>query len=263
MIRKFDPAVLFERWKSDPRLVAYKTQKAVLDAVAARKKAVLLTGFPISYIAEGGAEFIDLLHEAFDRGLAVTLYNRPIPFPRDRQEPNVYVLPLDQTWRISALNVLRDAAFVDGAWTMAAEAQESQLLGYTSEQRERWLAAFRHRQAAYGCQTMYTLLTDEQRTTVMSLGKRALGPSSELIGRVFFFHRDREALKKNAVKLVPKGLTLARVGFDWRAAERLFGSWKKMKRRGLVKATVTKDFAQVAAESFQSNVQLLSSTGWS
>lgn len=109
--------------------------------------------------------------------------------------------------------------------------------------------------------TLYTLLTDEQRTIVVSLGKRALGTSNELIGRTLFFHNTRDALKKTAVKLVPKGLTLARVGVTWKTTERLFGSWKTMKR-GFVKAAITKASAQDVADSFRSNVQLLTPKGW-
>lgn len=263
MVRKFDPSVLFEQQKPDPRLEAYKTQSAVLDAVADGRKAVLHTSFPISHIVEGDDEFVDLLHAAFQRGLAVTLYNRSATLlPPHRREPDVYVLPLDQTWRISALNVLKEAALMEGRWTIAAEAQESQLLGYTAEQLKLWLVNIRQRQAAYGCKTVFTLLTEEQRHATMSLGMRALGPSDDLIGRIFFFHKDREALKKNAVKLVPQGLTLARVGLEWKATKNLFGSLNDMKRRGLVKATVTKDSALDVAESLCSNVQLLSSRGW-
>lgn len=261
MARAFDPSVLFEREKRDPRLVAFKSQKDVLDAVASRRKAIWQTGFSMSYVAEGGSEFIDLLEGAFDRGLAVTLTSRSKAILRERHEPHVYVLPLDQTWRISALEVLREAAYVDGPWTIAAEAQESQLLGYTTKQRTAWLAANRQWQSAFGCKTLYTLLTDEQRTTVVSLGMRALGTSNELIGRTLFFHNTRDALKKNAVKLLPKGLTLARVGLEWKATERLFGSWKTMKR-GFVKAVVAKSSAQNVADSFRSNVQLLSPKGW-
>ncbi len=262
MSRTFNSAILFERWKSDPKLVAYKSETAMLDAVQTGKKALLYTGFPISSIADGGEGFIWLLQAAFARGLAVTLFHRANGLPPERIEPNIYVLPLDQTWRISAVNALWETALVDGPWTDAAERQLSLLLGYTPKQRASWTAAFKHRQAAYGCLTMYTLLSAAQRETVEAVGKRCFGPASALAGMTFFFHRTREVLKKTAAKLVPKGQTLARVGFAWKASDELFGPPKQLKGRGLVKAAISKQFARTATQSLRSNVQFLTSAGW-
>lgn len=251
--RAFDPAILFERWRPDPALAAYANDKEELDAVQAGKKAMLLAGFPVDYIAEGGRDFVALLRAAFRRGLAVTLYSRG-------EEPDVYVLPLDQTWRISALNALHETAFVEGRWTLAAEAQVSLLLGYDEAQRDAWLASVRQRQPAYGCLTMYTLLTRAQRARVAAFGHRCFGVATEVEGLELFFHRQHESLKRTAARLVPKGLTLARVGLDWRAAEPIFGSLRRA--RGLIRTVLTKRTARTLTRSLRSNVQLLTSAGW-
>ena len=260
MTRKFDPSVLFERYKPDP---AFKSDKAELDAVQAGTKAMMAISFPLPYIAAGGEEFVGLVRGALDRGLAVTICNEALPTSRSQPFPCVYVLPLDQTWRISALNAMHETMLVDGPWTLAADAQHSLLLGYTPEQREVWLADVRHRQAAYGCKTVYTLLTEEQRASAVALGKRCLGAASELEGMNLFFHRTHELLKPDAGKLVPKDLTLARVGLDWKVVEPLFGSWEKLKPQRLVTGTITGKLGRQVTEALRTNVEFLTAGGWS
>lgn len=94
----------------------------------------------------------------------------------------------------------------------AAEAQASLLFGYTTKQRAAWLAWFRNYQAAYGCNTIYTLLTESQRKLVTSVGRRCFGPASAVDGMTFFFSLQRETTKKNAARMIPKGSVLARAG---------------------------------------------------
>jgi hypothetical protein len=262
MPRPFDPSVLFERWKQDPTLVPFRTEAAALDAVARRAKGIYQTGVAIGDVAAGSTELVQLLRAAFERGLAVTFVHRPIAaLPWDQQVPDVYVLPLDQTWRISAINALWETAAAEG-WSFAAEAQHSALLGYTPAQRARWLAHVRARQVGYGCLTVYTLLSPAQRATTQGLGKRALGSVRELVGRELFFHRERELLRTDAFARVPRGQTLARVGIDWKLAARLFGAAELRMPRGLARATVTRGLAQRVADGLATHVQLLTRRGW-
>lgn len=262
MTRKFNPATLFAPRKHDPKLAPYKSYEAVLDAVGARKKALWRESFSLRSIEDDSKGFVKLLKMAFERKLAVTLHNYH-PLPADRLQPNLYVLPLDQVWRISALNALRDTAFIDGGrWTLAAEAQESLLLGYTDAQRARWIEAMNHDRPAYGCNTIYTLLNNEQRELVMSVGKRCFGPAAGLEGMTLFFHRQYDDLKKNALRLLPKGTTLARVGLDWKACEALFGSLKTTKPR-LASVVLSKMTATSTNAGLRSNVQFLTASGWS
>ena len=256
MPRSFDPSALFVRWKRDPALVPYKTEAVALDAVARGEKALWQTGFSIAELAGGGAAFTRLLRAAFDRGLAVTFVHRPIAsLPWNDQVPEVYVLPLDQTWRISAIDALWQTSA--GAWSEAAEAQQSQLLGYTAAQCEAWLASMRHQQAGFGCLTAYMLLDDHHRRTAVSLGKRALAPASELVGRELFSSRD--LLRPDAFERVPPARTLARVGLAWELDQQLF---VERKPRSVRRCAITPRLAQRVAEGIRTGVQFLSSRGW-
>ncbi|MGE5182917.1 MAG: hypothetical protein ACM31C_12675 [Acidobacteriota bacterium] len=263
MRRKFDAATLFEKHRHDPKLVPYKTLKSVLDAVRSKKKALYFTGFPISCFGSGDPDFGELVHMAVERDLAVLIHNHRNSFPLERQEPDVFVLPLDQAWRVSALAALNETAFEgERRWSAAAEAQRSHLLGYTAKQRADWLASHRERRPVSGCNTIYTLLTKDQRQTVLDVGKRCFGSADSLDGMHFFFHRQHEYVKRNAASLVPKGLTLARVGLAWKVTWTLFGHFKEWKPRGLVSATISKKLAPTVTAGFESNVQFLTRRGW-
>ncbi|MCX5746347.1 MAG: hypothetical protein NT062_28045 [Proteobacteria bacterium] len=235
-------ATLFSPRRPDPKLRPYRDEVAALDAVAAGKKAMLFTSYT------PGARFTALVRAATARGLAVTLHDP------DGSEPNVYVLPLDQTWRIAALDALRETALVDGNWTLASEALESLLLGYTAAQRARWIEAFRARQAAFSCQTVYALLTREQRDAVTALGHRCFGSP---VGLTLFFHTGEYDVRADAAKRIPKGHTLARVGFDWDVVDALFAD-----KSGIATATITPRTAARAAAAIRSNVQLLTGARW-
>src|SRR5206468_456536 len=108
---KFDPVILFEPFKPNPKLAPYSSLAEMLDAVAARKKAMYYSSFPLSMMTSGSEDFAELLYMAVDRDLTVMIRNQRIPFPLERQEPNVFVLPIEETWRVPAFAALRDVAF--------------------------------------------------------------------------------------------------------------------------------------------------------
>lgn len=112
------------------------------------------------------------------------------------------------------------------------------------------------------CQTIYTLLTREQKQLALDVGKRCFGPALSLVGRAFFFHNQNESVKKTAVRLVPRNLTLARVGLSWEASSKLFGEIRTWRGRSLISATATKKSARMINAALLSNVQLLTSAGW-
>ena len=120
----------------------------------------------------------------------------------------------------------------------------------------------RHERPVQGCNTIYTLMTDEQRDLVVSLGSRCFGPPSAVDGPKFFFRRDYSAMKKDAFRLVPKEYTLARVGLEWKTSEAQFGPWKTLKPHGVVTAVASKKLARRLNASLRSNVEFLTRSGW-
>lgn len=240
--RKLDPATLFERYRAP----ASRGERAELDAVAARGKALMVTGV-------GDADDLARLQrEAFARGLAVVL-------TESAAGPDAFVLHLDQAWRLPALAALREAAFEgDGAWSLAAEAQASLLLGYTAVERAAWLADRRQRSAGYNCLTVYALLDDAARERAAAVGSRCFGAAQDIAGTRLFFHPGRELVRRDAFARVPGGLVLARAGLAWPAADELFGprrSWGT----GLVEAAIPEGFDQRA---LRTPVELLTRKGW-
>ncbi len=222
---------------------------------------MVATGCAFSSIADGDPYFTGLLEAAFERGLAVVLENRP-GLPRDRWEPALYAMHLDQTWRIPALNALWETAFVeDGRWSRSAEAQHSLLLGYTAKQRKDWIAWRRQQKAAETCLDLYVMLTAQQRTTAKALGMRCFGTPEQMEGMTFFFPRNGTEPKATASKLVPKGQTFARVGLSWAATKQLFGEFATWKRAWM-SVKIARAQAPFINEGLKSNVQIMTARGW-
>src|SRR5690606_20618948 len=110
---KFHPKILFGPFAWPKNMDPYASDIDVLDAVRDRKKALLFTAFGFSSIKDDNEGLAALLEAAFDRGLSVVIDNHNwAGLPKQRWEPNLYVLHLDQAWRVPALKALRDTAFV-------------------------------------------------------------------------------------------------------------------------------------------------------
>jgi hypothetical protein len=242
---KFQLASLFERWTPSAELVAYPSVEASLDAVRAGKKGMSRFTFPA-----GGPEHRKLLRLAFARDLVVVLENHDV----------VFVVRPAELWRVPAFMTLWNTALVDGTWSNAAENQMSSLLGYTAKQRERWLERHRQWQAAWGCATVYALLGATQRAAVATLGDRTFGPVDELAG-VTLFVCPNGVLKTTALRLVPKGTTLARVGLDWKMFEKLFGT-KPSHGLAVRSATLSKRQVIATNAALKSKLQFFDRRGW-
>jgi hypothetical protein len=261
MARKFNLASLFEPWKYDPKLDPYKTFENVLEAVSSGKKALWRDGWAVAALQAGDPDFGDFVRNVLEHGLAITLTPSQLGRESEHMEARVYVLRLEQTWRIFALEALHQTTFAEGRqWTYAHEAQESLLLGYSAKQRADWLASHQHRGFHSGGRTLYAVLSRDETRLVQSLGKRCFGPADIVDGMTFYYHSGDVLLKKDAIKRLPKGATLARASVHWRAIEPLFGPWKKM--RGLVRATATKKTAASMSAQLLSKVELLTRSGW-
>jgi hypothetical protein len=260
MTRRFHPRSLFGPW-ARPNLSPYGSEASVLDAVRDRKKALLYTGVQFTSLAEGDPSFAKLLEGAFNRGLSVVIDNQD-GMPRRHWCPDVYVMHLDQAWRVPAHRALRDTAFVDdGRWTLSAEAQQSLLFGYTAAERKRWIAWQRQAYATRTSLGLYVLLTREQLANAKQLAMRCFGTPEQMEGLTLFYPRSATEPKRNAAALVPKGLTLARIGLSWPAARKLLGEdigWP----RKWVSVTLTRTQARVVTAGLKSNVQVMTARGW-
>ncbi|MCB9560703.1 MAG: hypothetical protein H6709_20510 [Kofleriaceae bacterium] len=261
---RLDLTALFEPTAAAPRAAAipYRSLDAELDAVRRRAKPIAWFASSRDDLADGG-DVAALIGPALDRGLAAIVH----PDDASGAVPGydgvgVAVLHLDQAWRVQALRALWATALAHGGWTDAAEDQLGALLGYTPAQRAAWLADVRHRQAAWGCTTIYTLLTATQRARVRGLGQRCLGTPADLDGLAVFVHGRGHALRADAHRRIAPGLTIARVGVSRAAAAAIFGPPPARRPRGVVSANVTAEVAATLNAELRSDVQLLGARGW-
>jgi hypothetical protein len=281
MRRTFDLSRLFEaRLDEDRRKAApYRTLAAELDAVRARRKPISM--FPL---ARPGVEPADdaflrtLLRAAAARGLGVLVEpgepGELAGLPRQARGVTAYALALDQSWRVPAIAALWKTALEDGRWSDAAERHLSYLLGYSARERRVWIAQLRHRVAAWGARTSYALLDRARLALVDQLGRRCLGPAPAIEGLTFFVHGRGHALRRDAARLAPRGLAIARVGLDEAAYARLFGGASAGRRRGggrlqppddargVIEAVAGARAAAAIAAGLRSNVELLTAAGW-
>jgi hypothetical protein len=262
MAPKFHPRKLFGPRTWPKKLAPYASDLDMLDDVRDRKKAMMRTSVRFSSFEAGDAWLAELVDAALERGLVIIIDDYMGKHPTHSWIPSVYVTHIDQAWRVPALKALKQTAFIDdGRWTLSAEAQESLLLGYTAQQRRRWIASERQRQAIATGLDLFTLLTPPQVRTARSLGMRCFGTPSDMEGMTFFFPRNNTVPKDDALALVPKGLTFARVGVRWPAAHKLFGqpsTWKGT----WMSVDVTAKQAQILSEGLATNVQRLTARGW-
>ena len=257
----FDPSVLFEKqafWVHPPKRQPYPTDEAELDAVASRRKAMSMYSWTRDYLRT--REFAWVTKQVLDRGLMLVLDpdESNAAVPQLLQGVQGFILHHDQAWRIPAYRVLWETAFESGRWSDSAEAQMSLLLGYTKAERRAWLEQQRWRQAAWGCVTAYTLLTAEQRAAVETLGRRCFGQNTMTL----IHHAELHLMKRNASALVPKHLTIARVGIERGFAGKLLGYSNRRKRTVIVSTTVSASRAKSLNAALRSNVQFLGPKGW-
>ncbi|HWU85641.1 MAG TPA: hypothetical protein VN253_00090 [Kofleriaceae bacterium] len=260
-MRAFEPSRLFEARPGEDRRRAapYRTLAAELDAVRSRRKAMSM--FPFDRpgaSAEDDADLRALMNAASARGLAVIVHpDELFGLPRGMC---AFVLPLDQAWRVPALLALWQTALEGGAWSDAAERQTSFLLGYGDRERRAWMARTRHRVAAWGARTIYTLLDGAGRRRIDELGRRCLGPAAAIEGMTFFAHARGHALVPDAARRAPAGHAIARVGVEAAAYDALLGRARPV--RGVVSAIAGRRAAAEIAAGLRSNVELLGARGW-
>jgi hypothetical protein len=257
---KFRPRTLFGPFKWSKNIAPYSSDDDTLDAVRDRKKALFFTSYSRMTILNGHQNFMALVKAALSRDLAIIIDGTR--YPKCRRDPTVYVLHPDQAWRVPALNALTETAFVgDGRWSLSSEAQLSLLLGYTTKQRERWIAWQRQRQSAFSCMDLYTLLAPAQLKSVRRLGMRCFGTADQMQGMTVFFPRDGSVPRPNAHRLVPNGLRLARVGVALPAMQKLFGPFETWKARWM-EMHITQGQLRLINDGIKSNIQLLTARGW-
>ena len=265
MARTFDLSRLFvaDRWRRDPALVPYRTLAAELDAVRAGKKGMSQFGFLAGDMLAGDPEYREVLELALRRGLVVVLRNDWLDeLTLARQDTAVYVTRPEELWRIPAWITLWTTALAAGGWSDAAEEQASALLGYDAAQRARWRRHLRQRWAAWGATNVYALVTAAHRRRIAALGGRCLGDAAEVAGLTVHLHRERNALRPDAHRLVPRGATLARFGVRRGAVHRLFGEPRGWPRGPVLSAVVPGAAVAELNAALASPVQYLTARGW-
>ncbi len=254
MSRAFDPKALFEAERRVPFPTLYLEMDAELDAVQARKKGISCNNF-LRKDDRDAPWMSDFIEASMKRGLTVVL--RPVS---NGVAIDASALHLEEVWRIPAISVLWETAHIDGGWTNAAEIQLSKLYGYSRQQSKAWLTYVRDKQPAWG-RTVYALLTTAQKRATAFVGKRCFGGKDIKL----FAHAADHGLMQAAVRLVPKGSTLARVGLDWRRYNAIFGlpDGPRIREHRVDAVELTTNLVPRFNAALRSNVQFLGARGWS
>jgi hypothetical protein len=257
--RQVDLLGLFERERyGQPAPAPYPSLDAELDAVRDRRKAMSTFPWWSSDLADG-RELVRFADGVFDRQLALVLYPGRLRVPAHGREVHAFVLRPDQMWRVAAFEALADNADETGSWTDAHELHESALRGYTKAQRAAWLARRRWQRS----ESIYTLLTREQRVRIELLDQRCLGRPGDAAGMVVFEHAQSHPVKRTAARLIPRGLTLARVIVPRRVHTELFGDVRtRARRRGVMTAQLSAATVKAINGTLRGAVQFLRGTRW-
>jgi len=243
-----------QRWPRTPQLAVYPNLRGELDAVQSNRKGMSIFCFSMAEIASGAPQYRDLLAHALRRNLVCAIANSELGV-LDQRSANVYIARADQLWRVPAHLALWTTATAAG-WRDSSEALEGLLLGYTTAERTRWLAARRERYAGERGLNVYALLTRAQKQAIVAAGKRYLGDTSKL---TLFAHVDQRLVDRRAARRLPAHVTLARFALDGAIYRRLFRTSPK---RGVVAASVPSKLAPSLHAAMHSNVQFLARRGW-
>lgn len=247
MASRFAPAALFEH-RPPPR--RYRTLRDELAAVHARRKPLLLEVWPRDSILAGEDGYPALARAAL--GLGLTVVQQPGP----HDQVNVFVLHPDQIWRVPAYGAL---SRMYGAWSDGAEATASHLLGYRDDEIAAWLADCRWRRAGWTGETIYLLLSASQRARLVRLGGRSLDPDTAE-GATVLWHARGGVVRRDALRRLPEGTTLARAAIDHAAFGRLF---RGAPRRGQVAAlALTPARTRALNSALASPIERLGVRGW-
>lgn len=194
--------------------------------------------------------------QRFARGDLVVTLSQPARYrklPPERQDCMMLVTPVEQLWRVPAfleLDKIRELC----ASSEFVEDHRSALLGYTRPQRRRWHAYQRHE--AHPVLFLYMLLDRAQKADALAHGKRCLGDAGD---GVLMAHA-RRVLRRDAIDLVPSGMTLARFDVDAKTRFALFPDWAT--NPGLMTRTLkAKELAKLNAGLVQP-IRFLTRAGW-
>lgn len=166
---------------------AYPTTARELDAVRDGEKALVYDAWPRDQL--DNADHAELVAGALARQLAIVHRG-------DADEIHVYALHAAQMWRVEAHQLL-----LRQRWSDAAEAQQSELLGYRPEAIRAWMATQRHERLGWGQQTVFALVDDAQRAALARIGGRYLPP--ELVdGLALFCASGERVVRRDAHRRV-------------------------------------------------------------
>jgi hypothetical protein len=254
-VKTFDPSQLFEKfvYKKHGIEQPFPTLKSVLDGARSGAKPLSRFGLGMGDLVEPW--YMGLLAGAVERDLAVVLEGTQLKAPFERLPVSVYVGRADQLWRVTALKALSAAA-----GDRAMNRYESRLLGYSKDQTRR-CAEHLERTDSF---RVYTLLTSDQKRRVTELGKRCFGSTRELCEMTFFMRGQDDVLKRDAFRLVPEHLTLARTKLNYRLLRALLGDREKRKQPfpRLTRVTPSRPQAAAMNKAMREPVELLTRSGW-
>ena len=231
----------------------YETLRDELEAVRDRRKGI---AFYSTFKLDQVADFLDdeLAPLAHEFGLDVILRSKRIGH---HKFVDVYVLHLDQAWRIPANEIMFSGERVQ--WTDDLEFRSSRILGYTEDQIAEWMRLVQVTPRRWGQRTLFFVAERELLKALKPTGFKCLPPTA-LGMRVYYDVNEMLVPRKNAERLLPFGGSLCRLMISHEHFVELFGVGSSWGRRKILTAQL-RDIARLNG-SLKASIELWANGEW-
>jgi hypothetical protein len=238
--------------------VAYDSWRRELAAVRSGAKRMARYVF-LEWQVESGDDLYESIVRDSDRLGLIVIHERL----DEQQAVAIYVVAPDQAWRAQALSLLGQVeADMNLPWSEWAEAVSSRLLGYRPKETAEWFDYRRWSQAAWDGRTVFLLLTKSQRDSIAACGGTMMPREALAPGLLVFWYRGHKTIKPEAVSLVPRGYTIARVAITYEAFFAWFASDKASSQPGLFTSLLTSDHLRSINSVLKSRIEMLKAGRW-
>jgi hypothetical protein len=213
---------------------------------------------------DDNSEYLDTVNKALSAGLSVV--NRSFRSNHDDLElVRTFVLYDTESWRIPAfvliMRLLADSRY---RWSDELERIVSWLLGYTDQQIEAWQAYQRRKRVGWSGQTIYFLVSNEDREAISDVGDRCFPPALRGECLEIFFASGHLIPRSDAHRIASLGnLQIGRVAVRQSLFKEIFkGKEVQTGMLGPISGRLVVESLRDINSRLCSKIEFLSDSGW-
>lgn len=170
-----------------------------------------------------------------------------------------------ESWRTHAFaatrRVLRAPERLKLGWCDGLAYLENWLLGYSEDQRTRWLEFEREQRHGWRGRTLYMLIGDDQLALLEPFARRCFARESQTVSMTAFYHREGWFLKKDAARRLPPRVRVARASVKRVFFREVFGGLDLSEQPVVVAAPMEAPPSRVN-HALESSIQVFGAEGW-